>query len=286
MSQQPPGQPPFGQPPQGYRPPNQTPSPPGWQPPSSGQPPQQPPYGQPPGGPPQWPGQPQPPYGVPPGGQPGQQPYPPQYPPQQYQQQYAPPPPGYYGPPPKQKRSGFLGGLGIGCLIAIGLVVVAVIAIIVVVAAVANGASKAVATSTSFQDVHVPFANGSSGTVTTTGSKIHNVTIVSIDDNAKSTNQFSQPKAGNRFVAVQVLVENPGTSEISPGDWKLHATSGNEYDRTFVASVGQELPASSLTPGAKTQGTIVFEIPIDAKVQWVRYDPNTFAKGDLYFDAT
>jgi hypothetical protein len=165
-------------------------------------------------------------------------------------------------------------------------VVVAVIAIIVVVAAVANGASKAVATSTSFQDVHVPFANGSSGTVTTTGSKIHKVTIVSIDDNAKSTNQFSQPKAGNRFVAVQVLVENPGTSEISPGDWKLHATSGNEYDRTFVASVGQELPASSLTPGAKTQGTIVFEIPIDAKVQWVRYDPNTFAKGDLYFDAT
>lgn len=142
------------------------------------------------------------------------------------------------------------------------------------------------ATAGNFQDVHAAFANGSSGTVTTSGPKTHKVTITRLDDNAKSTNQFSQPKAGNRFVAIQVVVENPGNTEISPGDWKLHTTSGNEYDRTSVASVGQELSSSSLTPGAKTQGTIVFEIPADAKVQWVRYDPNTFSKGDLYFDAS
>jgi hypothetical protein len=262
MSQQPPGQrpegqswnpPPGGQPPQGYYPPPVQP-PPYSQP----QPPQQPPYG-------------------------AQSQYPPQYPPQ-YQQQYAPPP-GYYGPPPKQKRRGVLGGIGIGCLIALGITVVAVIAIIAVVASVARGASTAVATAGNFPDVHVAFASGSSGTVTTSGPKTHKVTIVRIYDNAKSTNQFSQPKPGNRFVAIQVVVENPGNTEISPGDWKLHTTSSNEYDRTFVAGVGQDLSSSSLTPGAKTQGTIVFEIPADAKVQWIRYDPNTFSKGDLYFDA-
>lgn len=235
-------QPPYGQPPG-----NPPPQPPGGQPPWPGQP-HQPPYGSPP----------QTPYGMPPGAQP---PYPPQYPPQYQQTPYAPPPPGYYGPPPKRRRSGILGGIGIGCLIALGVAVIAVIAVIAVFASAARGVSTAVATAGNFQDVHAAFANSSSGTVTTSGPKTHKVTLVRIDDNAKSTNQFSQPKVGNRFVAIQVVVENPGNSEISPGEWKLHTTSGNEYDRTFVASVGQELSSSSLTPGAKTQGTIVFEIP-------------------------
>lgn len=253
------------------RPPEQPPQYPPWQ----GQPPSGPPPGPPPGGQPQGPGQA---VGSPPNWQ-GQPPYPQQY-------QHAPGgPPAYSGPPPKRRRSGILGGIGIGCLIALVLAVIAVIAVIAVVASAARGVSTAVATAGNFQDVHTAFANGSSGTITTSGPKTHKVTIVRIDDNAKSTNQFSQPKAGNRFVAIEVLVENAGNTEISPGEWKLHTTSGNEYDRAFVASVGQELSSSSLTSGAKTQGTIVFEIPTDARVQWLRYDPNTFSKGDLYFDA-
>jgi hypothetical protein len=257
----------------------------------------------------------QPPYGPPPGNpgrpwQPPQQPGPPQqgqphYPPPQYQQQYQqsyPPPQGYY--PPPQKKGG-LSGVALGCLIAAGIVIVGGALFVILFFAVLDHAAKVVstavatresavnapfsrvATAGSAADVRVALANGATGTVTTVEQeqKTHRVTITGISNNAKSTNPVEQPHAGNRYYVLQVTVENIGANSINAGPWTLHTADGREFNQVIVTGVGDPPDSSSLAPGGKTAGYIIFEIPAAATVQWVRYDPNPYVKGDLYFDA-
>lgn len=189
-----------------------------------------------------------------------------------------------------------------GCLGTIGLVTVIVVIMIATSlgddAGGGTSASSVTSGSTSTQasgtkevgtnkgDVHVPLAAGQSGEVNEAKDKTHKVTIVKITDDAQSTNQFERPAEGNKFWAVEVLVENAGQAEIYGGTWKLRGTNDFEYDPTIAVGIGQPLNLlQNLTSGAKTQGTLVFEIPKDAQPKFLRYDPNTFVKGDLYFDA-
>jgi hypothetical protein len=188
--------------------------------------------------------------------------------------------------PAKKRGIGRVALIGCGGLLAL-------VVVITVAASLAGGGDDSTSSSSagaeprSGDDVRVPLAEGSSGTVKTAGDKVHRVTVIRVLDNAQSANQFSQPQAGMKYWAVEMLVENAGTSEISTSlQWKLRGSNDFEYDRTFVSGVGQNFElAQNLTPGAKTQGVVVFEIPSDVSPKWLRYDPNTFARGDLYFDA-
>lgn len=91
------------------------------------------------------------------------------------------------------------------------------------------------------------------------------VTVVSEDLNAQSGNQFIKPKAGNRYVAVQVLYENTGSDKFdyNPFDWKLADSSGFSYDMTFWGP-GPELHAGTIQPGEKARGYITYEVPTSA----------------------
>lgn len=136
------------------------------------------------------------------------------------------------------------------------------------------------------EDVHIELKDGAIGEVAEPGSKArHKVTITKITDNAASTNQFQKPAAGNKYWVAQVLIENTGTAEMGTGSWKMRTNDDFEHDRAFAAGLGETLQAlQNLTPGAKTQGVIIFEVPEGATPRFLRYDPNVFAKGDLYFD--
>lgn len=135
-------------------------------------------------------------------------------------------------------------------------------------------------------DVHVPLAEGVTGEVQDGNDKLHRVTIVKITDNATSSNMFEEPAEGKKFWVVEVLVENAGPAELSLGSWKLRTSDDFEHDQTFAVGLGDLLdPIMNLTSGAKTQGIVVFEIAADATPKFLRYDPNVFTKGDLYFDA-
>jgi hypothetical protein len=92
------------------------------------------------------------------------------------------------------------------------------------------------------------------------------VTIVSVDLNFVSTNEFAQPKAGNRFVVVEVLYENSGSDKITynPFDWKLSDTSGFSYDQSYVGGREPSLHSGDLQPGEKARGFITFEVPQSA----------------------
>jgi Domain of unknown function (DUF4352) len=88
------------------------------------------------------------------------------------------------------------------------------------------------------------------------------VTVVSADLNFKGQNEFLQPKAGNRFVAVEILYENTGTEKVSynPFDWKLTDSSGFNYEHGYSGK-GPELNSGDLSPGEKARGFITYEVP-------------------------
>jgi len=169
----------------------------------------------------------------------------------------------------------------LGCLVAALIFLVVAVVVIGVTVVVVRSKVK----ENYFPDVHAPFTNGATGTVKAAGQSSQKVTVVSITDNARSTNPLLAPKPGNRYIAVQVIIENVGNSEISPGTWTLHTTADLEVDRASARGIGQDVPSSGLFSGGKAQGTIVFEIPANARVKWVRYAPTEFATGSLYFDA-
>jgi hypothetical protein len=88
------------------------------------------------------------------------------------------------------------------------------------------------------------------------------VTVVSADLNFNNTNEFLQPKAGNRLVAVEILYENTGTETVSynPLDWKLTDSSGFNYDHSYSGK-GPELSSGDLGPSEKARGFITYEVP-------------------------
>ncbi|MDP9236748.1 MAG: DUF4352 domain-containing protein [Chloroflexota bacterium] len=182
--------------------------------------------------------------------------------------------------PEKEKGEGiFKWGL-IGCLGIFAVIGVLFFGLIVFIVAAFGGFLR------ESKDVHVAFADGSSGTVKTAGDVTHRVTIGKITDPARSTNAFEQPTPGEHYLTVSVVLENVGKTETHGGQFKLRTVDGTEYDATFVSGVGASNLNSfqTLTSGGKTDAVLAFEVADGQRVQWLKFDPNPFAKGDLYFD--
>ncbi len=182
------------------------------------------------------------------------------------------------------KKGSVAGGIfkwgAIGCLSIVGGFILLIVLIVVVISLAVKGSSS------TLQDGHGDFAQGGTATAQTAGGVKVNVTINNITDPATSTNQFEQPKAGNRYLTVAVTIQNTGERQTSAGEATLRTTDGTEYQTTFVSGVGAaDLNFfQSLTSGGKTNGVVAFEIANGATVQWLKFDPNPFADGDVYFD--
>jgi hypothetical protein len=185
---------------------------------------------------------------------------------------------------PQKKRGGifkygFLGCLGI--LVAVGLLLLVVIVVIAVAAGNSGGDQGA--------DVHVALAEGSSGVIWPgkESDRKAKVTILKILDGATSSNPVVRSAQGKRFYAIQVEVEAVGTKAARHLAWKARDAADGESDNILRVGVGGEPleVLGDLTPGGKIQGWVVFEIPAEAGVKWVRADPNIFVRNDLYFDA-
>jgi hypothetical protein len=88
------------------------------------------------------------------------------------------------------------------------------------------------------------------------------ITIAQVNKNFTPDNQFETPKAGNSFIAVEILYEATGTDKLSynPFDWKVKDGSGAEFTSAFVTKT-PELHSGDLNPGEKVRGWEVFEVP-------------------------
>jgi Domain of unknown function (DUF4352) len=93
------------------------------------------------------------------------------------------------------------------------------------------------------------------------------VTALSKQGNVVSENQLETPKAGNQFLALEVLYEATGTQKLSFNpfsEWKISDAAGQVYPATYVSGKSPELQSGELAPGDKARGWITFEIPAGA----------------------
>ncbi|WP_316750024.1 DUF4352 domain-containing protein [Streptomyces herbicida] len=107
------------------------------------------------------------------------------------------------------------------------------------------------------------------------GSKL-DVTVVKVADPAKSSDEFTTPESGKRFVGVQFKLVNTGTAAYSdsPGNGaQITDADGQQFESTFADITAGPAMSSDvkLKPGAKALGWIVFEVPKGSKAATVQF---------------
>lgn len=107
------------------------------------------------------------------------------------------------------------------------------------------------------------------------GSKL-DVTVVKIADPAKSSDGFTTPESGNRFVGVQFKLVNTGTATYSdsPSNGaQITDAEGQQFQTAFAdITAGPSMSSDvRLKPGAKALGWIVFEVRKGSKATTVQF---------------
>lgn len=125
-------------------------------------------------------------------------------------------------------------------------------------------------------DFRVPLAASNTGSV-----HGYEVVILNITDNAAGA---VRPRAGFKYIAIEASIANQTTNPMPPGAWGIRTVQGQDYDISRVGGFGTPLPAALIAPNARVSGVVAFEVPIDAKLKWIRFHPTQFPKGDLFFD--
>lgn len=98
-----------------------------------------------------------------------------------------------------------------------------------------------------------------------------------------STNDFIQPKNGNKFIVCEFEFENVGSGDqyISSYDFDCYADGAN-CEQVFMLE--NDLSAT-LSAGRKARGTVMFEVPTNAQVIEVEYLSNYWTSNRVVFAA-
>lgn len=104
------------------------------------------------------------------------------------------------------------------------------------------------------------------------------MTALKVIDPAKSSNEYIQPEAGNRYVAVRFRIHNvgPAVFEDSPSNGaKIIDRDDQQHDASLFDAVEPGLGSLKIAPGASRVGFITFEVPKAAKVKIVQWTPES-----------
>lgn len=126
-------------------------------------------------------------------------------------------------------------------------------------------------------DFRVPLSASNTGTI-----HGYEVAILGVTDNATGTG--ARPRAGNKYIALEVSIANQTPNPMPQGAWFLQISGGPEFDISRSVVIGTPLPATPLPGNTRVTGFVVFEVPQNAKVSSIRFHAPQFAKGDLFFD--
>jgi hypothetical protein len=110
------------------------------------------------------------------------------------------------------------------------------------------------------------------------------INVTNIDNSYKAKNQYMQPKAGNKLVAIEVLYENNTTDkslDYNPFDWKLFDSQGYNFESGFTEDKDPRLSSGTLNPGGKVRGWITFEVPTDSKDFKMQFAPSFLSNDNV-----
>jgi flagellar basal body-associated protein FliL len=202
-------------------------------------------------------------------------------------------PPGYgYQPTPPPKKSNtalILIILGVGAVVLFGgcaaLVAVAGSSTPQVVTATTPHPPKPVRSDDTASQTPAdtqPAAAAVGGTLslegTDPGLKV-DVTVTKVTDPATPANEYLKPKTGNRYVAIEVRLDNKGQAvyEDSPSNGAaLIDDQGQQYSNTFgEVREGVVLSGVTVSPGDSRKGVILYEIPKGVKLAKFQFGLNS-----------
>ena len=97
------------------------------------------------------------------------------------------------------------------------------------------------------------------------------------------------PKAGNKFVAVDVTFENKGDKPDALStllQMTLKDNTGLDYsvDISAIALTGSKTPDGEIAPGEKKRGVVGYQVPNDAKGFQFMFDASIFSFGKVFVD--
>ena len=105
------------------------------------------------------------------------------------------------------------------------------------------------------------------------------ITLVKAET-ATSYGDFSKADAGNKFVAVEIIVESGADTGVSVNPFYCKLTDGDAYSYTMsIFGKGPSLGAQNDLPkGEKMRGWVTFEVPGTAKDFIFSYEPLIFTE--------
>jgi len=99
--------------------------------------------------------------------------------------------------------------------------------------------------------------------------------------------QFNQPNAGNKFLVVDLTIENKSATAISVSTYlqtSLKDSAGQKYDVDLMASVasGGSSPDGEIAPGEKLRGQVGFQVPENATGLVFVFDADVWGTGKVF----
>lgn len=99
--------------------------------------------------------------------------------------------------------------------------------------------------------------------------------------------QFNKPNAGNKFLIVDLTIENKGTNAVSVStllQMSVKDQSGQKYDVDFSASMasGGSSPDGEIAPGEKLRGQVGFQVPENATGLVFVFDADVWGWGKVF----
>lgn len=97
-----------------------------------------------------------------------------------------------------------------------------------------------------------------------------------------SDNEFIQPKDGHIYYKMDFEFENISDSDQYVSSWDFNCyADGYDMEQSYVLD-GMDLDAT-LSPGKKTKGSVVFEVPEDAESIVLEYETNFWTENKIVF---
>lgn len=99
---------------------------------------------------------------------------------------------------------------------------------------------------------------------------------------------FNQPKEGNKFVVVDLTLQNRGSEAAAASSilqMELKDGTGQRYDVDLLATTasGGSTPEGELAPGETLRGQVGYQVPADAQDLVFVFDADVFGGGRIQF---
>lgn len=117
--------------------------------------------------------------------------------------------------------------------------------------------------------------------------EMNDLTMVVLGWSTPAGNEFTQPDPGNKFVVVDLLFLNTGSTADSLSSllqMELKDSTSQVYDIDLMAAIaaGTSSPEGEIAPGERIRGSVGFQTPVDATGLQFVFDASVFGSGRVF----